>query len=240
MKTIAEEIADGLEGTALAGDSQIVESLRDLRYYLAPLIMGVPTAGINIVPWYKNIGALVSAVTAEDEQTARHSQRVAEIAMAVGNKLGLALNEMESLHWGSLLHDIGKIAVDPQVKNKPGKLTPEEKRYIDLHAHFGAGIVEPVFGGKVAKMIEHHHNHYDGKGYNQTIIGEDIPLGARIIAVADAFDAMISDRPYRRAMTAEEARQEIMQCTEDQFDPKVVKSFVDYIGQISSARAGTA
>ena len=95
-----------------------------------------------------------------------------------------------------------------------------------LHAHVGADIVKPVVNGKISKIIEHHHDHYDGKGLRQVIIGGDIPLGARILAVADAFDAMTSDRPYRAAMPIAEAIDEIKRCAGTQFDPIVVTAFL--------------
>ena len=202
-------------------------------HFLAPLIIDFPVAETSDVPWYAKIVALLLALKAEDEYTARHSLRVTEISLAVGRELGLFPDEIEYLRWGSLLHDIGKIAVDPQVKNKPGKLTPEEYRHIKLHAYVGACMVKPIVGDNVAKMIEHHHDHYDGNGHDQTVVGEDIPLGARIIAVADAFDAMVFDRPYRYAMTREEAREEIRQCANTQFDPRVVKGFINITRQNS-------
>jgi len=107
------------------------------------------------------------------------------------------------------VHDVGKIAVDQFVQNKPGKLTPVEYEHIMIHAHMGAGIVKPVVNEKVVAIVEHHHDHYDGTGLHQIIVGEDIPLGARILAVADAYDAMTSARPYRPAISVENARKEI-------------------------------
>jgi len=172
------------------------------------------------------IESLVFALEAKDKYTAGHSRRVTEIAMAVGKELGLSIDEMEDLRWGSLLHDVGKIAVDQLIQNKPGRLTPEEYEHIMIHAHVGAGIVKPVVNEKVTEMIEHHHDHYDGSGLNQVIVGEDIPLAARILAVADAFDAMTSDRPYRSAMSVEEALDEIRRCTGTQFDPVVVTALL--------------
>ncbi len=171
------------------------------------------------------IASLTTAVEAVDECTARHSQRVTKVALTIGRELGLYTDELEYLRWGSLLHDIGKIAVDPCVKNKPGKLNPKEYQHIKLHAHVGASIVRPIVNEIIAEMIEHHHDHYDGNGHHQTTIGADIPLGARIITVADAFDAMVSDRPYRGAVTKNEALAEIVRCTDTQFDPKVVTVF---------------
>lgn len=172
------------------------------------------------------IEALVFALEAKDKYTAGHSRRVTKIALAIGRELSLAEDDMEGLRWGSLLHDVGKIAVDQSIQNKPDELTPDEYEHIMIHAQIGAGIVKPVVNDRVVEIVEHHHDHYDGTGLHQTVAGEDIPLGARILAVADAFDAMTSDRPYRPAMTVEEALQEIRRCTGTQFDPVVASAFL--------------
>ncbi len=171
------------------------------------------------------IEALVSALEAKDKYTAGHSRRVTEIALAVAKELGLSKRDEEDLRWGSLLHDIGKIAIDEAVQNKPASLTPEEYEHVMTHTHVGATIVGPVVNGKIPKMIEHHHDHYDGNGLHQVIAGNDIPLEARILAVADAFDAMISHRPYRAAMPVAEAVEEIRRCAGTQFDPEIVDAF---------------
>jgi len=172
------------------------------------------------------IEALVFALEAKDRYTAGHSRRVTKIAMAIGSELGLSADDIEDLRWGSLLHDVGKIAVDQLIQNKPGRLTPEEYEHIMTHAHVGAGIVKPVVNENVVQMIEHHHDHYDGSGLHQVMAGCDIPLAARILALADAFDAMTSDRPYRSAMSREEALAEVKRCTGTQFDPVVVTAFL--------------
>jgi putative two-component system response regulator len=172
------------------------------------------------------IEALVTALEAKDKYTGGHSRRVTQIALALGKELGLSPQDMEDLRWGSLLHDVGKIAIQQVIQNKPGRLTPEEYEHIITHAHIGAEIVQPVVNGKISEMIDHHHDHYDGSGLHQIIAGNDIPLGARIIAVADAFDAMISDRPYRSAMSVTEAIDEIKRSAGTQFDPAVVNAFL--------------
>jgi putative two-component system response regulator len=171
------------------------------------------------------IESLVFALEAKDRYTAGHSRRVTEIAVAIGEQLGLPENDMEDLRWGSLLHDVGKIAVDQFIQNKSGRLTPEEYEHIMIHAHVGAGIVKPVLNEHVVEMIEHHHDHYDGSGLHQLVVGNRIPLAARILAVADAYDAMTSDRPYRSAMSRDEALDEIKRCSGTQFDPLIVNAF---------------
>ncbi|MGQ9546400.1 MAG: HD domain-containing phosphohydrolase [Dehalococcoidia bacterium] len=172
------------------------------------------------------IEALVSALEAKDRYTAGHSQRVSDVALAIGNELGLSPQEMEDLRWGGLLHDVGKIAIDQLIQNKPARLTPDEYEHVMSHSRVGADIVRPVVNGKIVEMIEHHHDRYDGSGLHQTVAGADIPLGARILAVADAFDAMISDRPYRSALSITEAIDEIRRCSGTQFDPSVVTAFL--------------
>ncbi len=198
--------------------------IREYQQYLEQKV-GEQTKEIRKV-FLGAIEALAFALEAKDKYTAGHSRRVTDIAVAIGRELGLSPDDIEDLRWGGLLHDVGKIAVDQLIQNKTGELTPEEYEHIMTHAHVGAGIVKPVVNGKVVEMIEHHHDHYEGSGMNQVVIGEDIPLGARILAVADAFDAMTSDRPYRSAMSIEEALSEIMRCTGTQFDPVVAAAFL--------------
>jgi putative nucleotidyltransferase with HDIG domain len=172
------------------------------------------------------VEALVSALEAKDEYTGGHSRRVTETAVAVGKELGLAAQDMEDLRWGSLLHDLGKIAIHQAIQNKPGSLTPDEYEHIMTHPKIGARIVQPVVNGRITDVVEHHHDHYDGSGLHQVVCGRDIPLGARVIAVADAFDAMVSDRSYRAAMSIAKAVEEIERCADTQFDPVVVTAFL--------------
>jgi len=186
------------------------------------------------------IEALVFALEAKDKYTAGHSRRVTKIALAIAKELGLSKDEIEDLRWGSLLHDVGKIAVDQSIQNKPTKLTAVEYEHIMIHAQIGAGIVKPVVNDRVVEMIEHHHDRYDGTGLNQTIAGEDIPLGARIMAVADAFDAMTSDRPYRPAISVEEALGEIKRCADTQLDPLVVRAFIKISNSLPVMKNGQA
>jgi cyclic di-GMP phosphodiesterase len=172
------------------------------------------------------IESLVFALEAKDKYTGGHSRRVAEIIVDIGRKLGLIEEEIADLRWAGLLHDVGKIAIDQMIQNKQSKLTHAEYEHIMIHAHVGAGIVKPVVNGRVVDIIEHHHDHYDGGGLHQVVVKEQIPLGARILAVADAYDAMTSDRPYRPAMSKEEAFQEIERCSGTQFDPLIASTFL--------------
>jgi putative two-component system response regulator len=172
------------------------------------------------------VESLVCALEAKDKYTAGHSRRVTKIAVDTGQVLGLKGEELENLRWAALLHDIGKIGIDSSVQNKPGTLTPSEYDYILTHCSIGPGIVEPLVNDMIVAAIRHHHDCFDGTGINQQISGEDIPLGARILAVADAFDAMTSDRPYRTSMDAAKAISEIKRCAGTQFDPVVVKAFL--------------
>jgi HD-GYP domain-containing protein (c-di-GMP phosphodiesterase class II) len=131
-----------------------------------------------------------------------------------------------------LLHDIGKIVIDQSVQNKPGRLTREEYEQIMIHADVGARSVKPVVNVGIAEMIAHHHDHYDGSGFHQVVAGTGIPLGARIIAIADAFDAMTSDRPYRAALSVADAEHEIKRSAGTQFDPTIVTTFFKTLGRV--------
>ena len=173
------------------------------------------------------VESLVSALEAKDKYTAGHSRRVTKIAIDTGRRLGLTGETLENLRWAALLHDIGKIGIDPSVQNKPGALSPTEYDYILTHCSIGPGIVQPLVNDWIVEVIRHHHDSYDGTRLNQTVAGEKIPLGARILTVADSFDAMTSDRPYRAAMPPGEAIAEIKRCSGTQFDPVVVKAFLE-------------
>ncbi len=174
------------------------------------------------------LSAISSALEAKDGYIAGHSHRVTEIALAIGKKLALEEDELEDLRWGSLLRDIGMIAVDRIIVNKPGKLNAEEYEHVMTHPAVGASIVEPVVKNKrIIEVIEHHHARYDGNIFNQKLKGEEIPLLARIVALADAYDAMTSTRSYRAAWSREQALAEIRWEIGKQFDPLVANAFLE-------------
>lgn len=199
----------------------------EIRDHLVELEQKVEAQRKALRQLYRDaIESLVTALEAKDRYTAGHSRRVMETTTHIGRELALSADDLEDIRWGSLLHDVGKIAINPDIQNKAGKLTPDEYRHIMIHAHVGPGIVKPLANNRILDIIAHHHDHYDGSGLVQTVIGENIPLGARIVAVADAFDAMTSDRPYRPAMSRPQALAEIKRCTGTQFDPVVVSAFL--------------
>jgi len=177
--------------------------------------------------YVNSITALAYALDAKDHYTSGHSQRVTEIAVAIARELGLPPHEIDKIRLAGLLHALGKIGVREDVLLKPGKLTAEEYQHVKSHPESAEHISRPVVeDDEVLAMIRHHHEHYDGSGYPDGHKGEQIPLGARILAVADAYNAMTSERPYRKAMSPEKALAELERNKGSQFCPKVVDAFL--------------
>ena len=173
------------------------------------------------------ITALAYALEAKDKYTSGHSQMVAEISVAIFKELGMPQDGVEKIRLAGLIHDIGKIGVRESVLNKRDGLTKEEFRQVKCHCELGEHILNPIVDDEeILKMVRHHHERYDGTGYPDGLSGEQILLGARILAVSDAYDAMTSERPYRVAMSTEAACVEIEHGKGTQFDPKVVDAFL--------------
>lgn len=174
-----------------------------------------------------SVRALAGAIDAKDPYTRGHSDRVRKMSMRIGIKMGFTEEKLENLVFGALLHDIGKIGIKDEVLQKKGQLSPEEYQYIQQHPLIGVKIVEGIdfFKDKIP-MIRNHHEHYDGSGYPDGLIGEVIPLEARIIGVPDAFDAMTSLRPHRRAIPVEEVLVEMKKGEGKQFDPHILNIFI--------------
>jgi len=171
--------------------------------------------------------ALARAIDAKSSWTAGHSERGTKLALQIGQASGLAQDEIDTLHRGGLLHDIGKLGVPPEILDKPGKLTDREWELMREHCRLGARILEPITAYvEVIPIVEQHHEHFDGKGYPDGLVGEDINLGARVFAVADRFEALTSDRPYRKAFSPEEAIDYVKGRAGSEFDPKVVQAFL--------------
>ncbi len=184
------------------------------------------------------ISALAEALEAKDVTTGRHSSRLEKYAMLVGERLGLDEEQVRYLRYSAVLHDIGKIGVSENILQKPGKLTMEEYAEIKQHPVIGADIVKGIrFLNPVAPIISSHHEWYDGRGYPDRLSGESIPMESRILAVLDAYDAMTSDRQYRKALGREKAVSELNEFAGTQFDPRVVKEFLAVIDEIDESKA---
>jgi len=173
---------------------------------------------------------LADAIQAKDPFLRGHSEEVAEYVSAVARSLEIEPRLREQLNFASLLHDVGKIGISERILLKPGQLTPEERSIIELHPRIGFRLVEQVPGmDDIAPAILHHHEWFDGSGYPSRLRGADIPIEARIICVADSFSAMTEQRPYRERMSLDDACSELQRCAGTQFDPAVVKAFVEAV-----------
>ncbi len=191
-----------------------------LARYSFQLYIDMKEAHINTV------AALTSAIDANDPFTHGHSYRVSRYALRIGRAMGLSSKDLEILEYGALLHDIGKIAIQHDILLKVGKLTEEDRRTLEQHPSIGADIVENLkFLKGAAVLVRYHHEQPDGKGYPEGLKGEEIPVGARILLVADAFDAMTSDRPYRKGLSLDQVADQFEQYKDIQFDAEIVDLF---------------
>jgi response regulator RpfG family c-di-GMP phosphodiesterase len=177
---------------------------------------------------YKStLEALGSALDTRDVGTEAHSRRVHGYSMATAKEYGVPDHHLTDIAHGVLLHDIGKIGIPDAILLKPGPLTPDEWKVMRRHPEIGRRLIENIpFLREAVPIIFHHHERWDGSGYPLGLKGEAIPLGARIFAVVDAFDAMTFDRPYSKAITFESAKAEIRRCSGTHFDPTVVQAFL--------------
>jgi putative nucleotidyltransferase with HDIG domain len=174
--------------------------------------------------------ALAATVDAKDSYTYGHSRKVSEYSVAVSEKMNLPQERVDTIRAASLLHDIGKVGVPDSILNKKDPLSNEEWKPIKGHPELGVEILRHVIDlVNCLPAIRHHHEHYDGSGYPTGLKGEQIPIEARILSVADAYDAMTSPRPYREQLSMEEALKELRRCIGTQFDPKIVELFCNTI-----------
>lgn len=178
--------------------------------------------------FYSMVDTFTIIVEAKDEYTANHSKNVRELSMLIAERLGLSLAEKRDIYVAASLHDIGKIGIPDAIINKPGKLTTEEYNIIKTHPRIGVDLLSKLDSFDNLKgNVLYHHERWDGGGYPENIGGNDIPIGARIIAVADAYDAMTSDRPYRKGMPHGVAAKELIIGSGKQFAPRIVSAFLD-------------
>lgn len=176
------------------------------------------------------IRSLVQALDARDPYTKGHSEQVAYYAVLIARELGLSEEETENIRFAGLLHDIGKIGIPEKILNKSGKLSIAEYNQVKIHPYISYKILKPIqFLSSLLPYVYHHHERWDGKGYPDGLQGKDIPLGARILAVADSFDAMVTDRVYRKGKIKETAANELIKYAAAQFDPEVVDAFLTAI-----------
>ncbi|MDF2500907.1 MAG: hypothetical protein K0Q77_1621 [Anaerosporomusa subterranea] len=190
----------------------------------------------SLADLHQIVDALTAALDAKNDYTCGHSCRVAGLCQAIAQQLQLSIAEQQSLDIAAHLHDIGKIGIPDSVLLKPGRLTPEEFAIIKTHPVIGFSIVNKVtLLAEVAQIILHHHERMDGQGYPGCLVGDAIPLGARIIAVCDAFDAMTSSRSYRTCISGEQALAELWLCAGTQFDPNIVAAFSQMLKSSSFA-----
>ncbi|WP_429795322.1 HD-GYP domain-containing protein [Brevibacillus formosus] len=182
---------------------------------------------------HKFLTAMAASIDARDRYTSGHSQRVAHWGREIAKDIGLSATKVEEIYVGGLLHDIGKIGIEDEILNKKGKLTPEEYDKIKQHTVIGYEIIlQAGMFNELLPAIRSHHERIDGRGYPDGLAGDEIPLMARILAISDAFDAMVADRPYRKGLPVEEALQEIKRGSGTQFDPILAEHFIRIVHRL--------
>lgn len=241
------EAKDKIIGVINANNKQSGEFFKQSDLLLLREIAAESAIAIENALLYKSlkevyvhtITALASALDAKDPYTRRHSENVTKYAGAITREMGLTEPQIEIIHQACQLHDLGKIGIHDYILTKAGRLTDEEWDEMRLHSLRGAQILEPIgFLREVADLIRQHHERFDGRGYPYKLSGQEIQLGARIMTVADAFDAMTSERPYRKALTVSSAISELKAHSAKQFDPGVVKIFLEVLKNDSSLIKG--
>jgi diguanylate cyclase (GGDEF)-like protein len=187
-------------------------------------------AGPDRAARFRAAASLAKAVDARDAYTGSHSERVSDLAARIATRLGVNREQIELTRLAASLHDLGKLAIPEEILRKPGPLSETERLVLERHPQIGYRMLESLGVDPVADWVLHHHERWDGTGYPDALCGEEIPLGARIIFVADAYDAMTSDRVYRGRLTDDEAVAELARCSGSQFDPDVVSALADELG----------
>jgi diguanylate cyclase (GGDEF)-like protein len=179
---------------------------------------------------YRAAASLAKAVDARDAYTGSHSERVGELAARIARRLGIEEPQIELTRLAASLHDLGKLAIPEEILRKPGALNESERLVLQRHPQIGYRMLESLGVDPIADWVLHHHERWDGSGYPDRLRGDEIPLGARIIFVADAYDAMTSERVYRKPLDEREALEELERCAGTQFDPSIVEAFAEELG----------
>src|ERR1700761_4425187 len=228
----AELIAENerLRDRLAAAEREAADSARQLELYAADLRETFKSERERTQQltrsYMATVRALSNAVEARDAYTGKHAERVARYAIEIGRELGLPRADAPEIEFGFLLHDIGKLAVPDSILFKPGPLTDDERQLMSRHTIVGAEIMRDIeFLAEASKVVRSHHERWDGSGYPDGLVGEEIPQTARVFAVADVFDALTTNRPYRGALSFEEAHAMIIDESGRHFDPAVVAAF---------------
>lgn len=202
--------------------SSVIDELKDSIHF--------DSEGDEVI---QTLRTFLTIINSKDRYTYGHTERIMTYAELLAKKVGLPEDEVRNIRYGALLHDIGKVEVPSEALNKPTKLEPEEWEMIKMHVVWGEEIVKPIKElGQCLDMIRHHHERYDGKGYPDQVAGENIPLAARILTIVDSFDAMTTNRPYKKAKSIANAVVELMNCAGSQFDPSLVMPFIEVIDEM--------
>lgn len=228
---LKDEVVGVLQALNRTGDIQFSDHDVDILEALAnQAVSAIDNARLyeNIQKVYlATIEVLATAIDAKDPYTQGHSRRVTQYSMAIAEELNMGSKEIDAVRYAGLLHDVGKIGINDSIIRKPARLTDEEYAIIKKHPEIGAKILRPVdFLADKVPGVKHHHEYYDGRGYPDHLKGEEIPLIARIICVADAFDAMTTNRPYRKGLSLNTAVAELNKFSGKQFDPACVDAFL--------------
>jgi diguanylate cyclase (GGDEF)-like protein/putative nucleotidyltransferase with HDIG domain len=224
IRSRIEQFARALAETQYSGNGPVAngasESSVTASEPLPPIVMDTLTS-------------LALAVDAKDQFTQGHSHKVSSYAVLIAEAIGLEGPEIEEVRLGGMLHDVGKVGIQESILNKNGPLNPDEWEAMKRHVEYGAKLLEPLRGTeRIREMVAHHHEFFDGSGYPEGLTGGQIPMGARIIAIADAYDTITSERTYKKARTAEEAFQELDRCGNAQFDPELVQTFISRLREM--------
>ncbi|RMH02795.1 MAG: response regulator [Planctomycetota bacterium] len=191
-----------------------------------------------LIGFMRGVQALVASLETKDPYTHGHSRTVADISLRIGRAMGLGRRALREIRAGALLHDIGKIGVPLSILHKQGRLSEDEWQVVKLHPEYGCRILEPLARvlPEVQRIVRHEHERWDGAGYPDGLAGEDIPLGSRLVMVADTYDAVCSTRPYRKALSKADALDIIRQGAGSQFDPGLVEPFERVLGDLPDPR----
>jgi putative two-component system response regulator len=233
MVTALGQIADRVRGLEVGADDFIVKPIERVELVArVRSLLRVKQLYDRLDDAQRTIFSLARAVEAKDSSLEAHTERVGMNARRVGQALGLADDALDDLLWGGVIHDIGKIGIPDSILLKPGPLTVAEFDIMKQHVFTGEEIARPLRSAHdLLPIIRHHHERIDGTGYPDGLAGENIPLGARIVSICDAFDAMISDRPYRRGLTHENALATLTAGAGTQWDAQLVGIFLTLVSE---------